>query len=473
MAGYVVEHELARAGRGERRYAVRGPAGDRATLIAARRPFAGRASRSRFHLLATRRAELDHPGAIRVRAVADHHGAGALITDEYPECTFADLLDGAPLSPERVVEMFAPVAAALDVAHAHGLVHRDLDAESLLLFGWERLRIDTFGILLSDDDADAEWTSANVGDVRYVPPDPLRGEPLGAGGNVYSLGALMVDALTGAPPYGGDRVAMMYGHMSGSPPRPSERVPELGRDADDVVARALAKRPYDRPESATALLRELADALRVPFSAPDVETEQPTGDLEPHLRLVPERAHAAPTAPAAPARVRLGRRRVVRLGRRRVVRLGRRRVVAVAVVVLAIAAGAVAGMVAQPFGGDEPAPAIRPPAGAATWAQLGERHAALRAELAAARVPAAQAEAASGLAGLFARSASAGGPGALTAAAREAASAYSQLAAAARANDRAAYADAAGAVTRAEQRLALARLRALRPGSPTTRQLGC
>lgn len=283
--------------------------------------------------------------------------------------------------------------------------------------------LDTFGILKGD--ADALWATAHAPDIRYVSPDVLRGEELEARGNVYSLGALLVHALTGAPPFSGDHAAIVYRHISDRPPRLSERVPALGRDADEVMARTLAKEPSERPESAGALLLELSEALGVP--APNIATR--------HLRATPDRADSASTAHAR--------------------RLRGRRAVAIAAILAAVGAGAVAGTVVAPFGGDEPATA-KAPAPVPVWPQLGERRAALRGELASARVPAAQARAASALADLFASAARAGGPGALRAASGETAIAYSRLAAAARANDRAAYADAADAVRRADYRLSLA-----------------
>ena len=429
VAGYAVEGQVADGVGPERRYAVRGPGNRRATLIAARSPFAGRAARSRFGRLAVRRQGLEHPGAIRVRAVAEHEGHGVLITDPYPERTLGDLLEpGAPLAPERVVAMFAPVAEALDVAHARGLVHRDLAAGALLVFGRELLMLDTFGILRGD--ADTLWTTSHAPDIRYVSPDVLRGEELDARSNVYSLGALIVHALTGAPPFSGDHAAIVYRHLSDRPPRLSERVPALDGSADEVMARALAKEPSERPESAGALVLDLSEALGV--ASPDIARGAP--------RVVARHPRGADAAYTAPTR-----------------RPRARGAVAIAGILAAVGAGAVAGTLVAPFGGDEPAKAkAKAPAPAPVWPQLGERRAALRAELASARAPAAQARAASALADLFASAARAGGPGALRAASNEAAIAYSELAAAAQANDRAAYADAVDAVRRADDRLSLA-----------------
>ena len=194
MAGYVVEHELARAGRGERRYAVRGPAGDRATPVSRRGDRSRGARPGRGFTFSLRVAPSSyHPGAIRVRAVADHHGAGALITDEYPECTFADLLDG--------LRSRLSVWSRCSRRWRRRSTSRTLTG-SCTATSMRRASSCSGGGACGSTPSDPPerrrrrrrvGASANVEDIRYVPPDPLRGEPLGAGGDVYWLGALIIE----------------------------------------------------------------------------------------------------------------------------------------------------------------------------------------------------------------------------------------------------------------------------------------
>ena len=92
-------------------------------------------------------------------------------------------------------------------------------------------------------------------DVRYRAPEQMLGEPLGPAANVYSLAALVVHVLTGAPPYQGPRPAVTYGHLAQPPPLVSERAPNLGAAVDEVIAWGMAKDPSERPRSATALLK--------------------------------------------------------------------------------------------------------------------------------------------------------------------------------------------------------------------------
>jgi Protein kinase domain len=465
--GYTVERELPGHHAGELRFAVFGRYGSPATLTASSRRDIDRAESARLRRLAERRAQLDHPAAIRVRSIAESGGRPVLITDPFPARTFADVLENeAPLSPERVVAMLAPVAEALDLAHAHGLIHKHLTGHSLLLAGRNRLLLDTFGLLV-DEDAPAR-TVAEARALRYRPPEQAAGEPLGRTANVYSLAALLVHALTGAAPYQSERRAVVYSteaelpsrtgeaarriahavtrsprfnagahammHLRHTPVpvRVSERMPHLyGTAIDAVLARGMAESPANRHASATALLKDVADALGVEW--PDSSASV---SARPRLHLVTDRMHPVPHAPA-PATAR------------------RRRWLAAAALAIALACGALGAVALTPFGHHEPAP-VRAAATPAAWTALDDQRAALREELAVARTPNEQAGPAARLAGLYSAASRAAGPASLRAATREAGSAYARLAAAAQNGDEAGYADAASAIETAEARVALA-----------------
>jgi hypothetical protein len=409
----------------ELRYVARSPDGKPAMVMISLRMFRDRRDRSRFFRLAGALAALDHPAAIRVRAVTEHAHHPVLVSDAYPECTFADLLfHDAPLHPERVVTMLAPVAEVLDRAHAAGLVHRALSADSLLLAGRERLMLDTFGLLASEQDG--QWDLLLARDLRYISPEQVRDLPPSPASNVYSLTALAVHALTGEPPFTGDQAAVMYAHLVKQPAAVSSRRPELGERLDAVVSAGMAKQPEVRPASATELVNTLADAL---------EVKRP----EPSRRPVPKE----------PLRLVTRAERPVAPGRSR--RLGA--AVLAAIVAGSVAAGAVAGMALAPFGddGSRPRPAVP-----ATWKQVADTRGELRDRLAAADTPMAQADASSALGDLYGRAARMKQPSDFAAAAGDASAAYERLAAAATVNDEPGYQDAARAVESAEGRLSLA-----------------
>ena len=411
----------------ELRYEARSPDGTPTTVTIGRRMFSDRRDRSRFRRLAGARMALDHPAAIRVRGVTEYAHHPVLVADQYPKDTLADVLArAAALPPERVVTLLAPVADALDRAHAAGLAHRTLSAHSLLLAGPDQLMLDTFGLLSSEHVDD--WSVLGSRDVRYISPEQLRGLPAGPAGNVYSLTALAVHALTGEPPFTGDQPTVMYAHLVNPPPSVSGRRSELGRRLDAAVSAGLAKEPAARPRSATELVRMLADALG----------ERPrTGSLR--AEVLP-RLPTEEEQPAAGARPR-GRRGAA--------------ILAATLVATAAAAGAVAAIAVAPFGGEDSAPAAQTPV-SDTWKQMASTRGELRDRLAAADTPKAQAEAATALGDLYGNAARTGRPRALAAAAREASAAYERLASAAGLNDDAGYLDAARAVEGAEGRLSLA-----------------
>ena len=408
--GYVVDAAPDVHTRAEVLYAVTAPDGGAATLVGPRHPYADRLRSFRVRRLARLRMELTHSSLIPLRAVGEYEGQPYLVTDVQPQRTFDDLLEEkAPQESELLLAMLWPVAEALDLAHSHGLVHEELSGESLLLAG-DRLMLDSFGLFASG--WEAKWDSVPVDDVRYRSPEQMFGEPFGPAANVYSLTALVVHVLTGAPPYQGPRPAVIYGHQAEPPPLVSERRPELGAAVDEVIAWGMAKDPSERPRSAMALLKAVDEAL-------------------------------GGTVPAGRPRP------AVRRARRR-----RGSAVLAVVVAAAAACGALAAVVIEPFGGAEASqPAAVADAPAVT--QLAARRADLRAELASAKTPQDQAAAARELASAYDGAARALASNRVAAAAGTAADAYSDLAAAGEANDASGYSDAADAVAGAERRLSV------------------
>jgi serine/threonine-protein kinase len=421
LDGYVVEGiDDAHAGP-ELRYAVSGPGGVHATLLMSRRPFADRHERARFRRLAALRVRFSHPAAIEVRDFGEHANHPYIVAEPHDsERTFGDLLaEQAPLDPGRLIAMLAPIAAALDVAHGQGLVHQGLGSDSLLLGGHDSLLLDSFALF--EVGGESAFTTAERADLRYRPPEQVRAAPMGPSGNVYALAALMVHALTGEPPYSGNRFALNYAHLVEPPPELSKRAPALDPAIDTVIARALAKEPARRPSSATALLAQVASALGT--------------------AAVPQTAGAAtPTAPA-PRRASAPRGR----------RISPRGAIAVGAAVAALCGGMLA-LAVDPFGDDAPSAPPRP-AAADVWKRLDAERADLRARLATADAPQEQAELGRRLASAYDDAARAAGPGAQAREARAVRDAYAWLAASAEAGHEPGYVQASEAIAATEQRL--------------------
>jgi serine/threonine-protein kinase len=417
--GYLVES--VRGGRtgGELVCDVLDPDGFPATLVIGLDAPAGRSTGALTRRWTRLRAGLHHPALVPVHAAGEHSGRPYLAAERYPAETLGDLLERAPLAPEEILPRLASACDALDLAHGAGLVHQRLTCESLLVGDDAELVLDTFGI----PGGPPRDTLAGSGarDVRYTAPEELRGERLAPASNIYSLACLLVHALTGSAPFEGSLFAQAHGHLESPPPQASERVPALGRDLDRVIEWAMAKEPARRPRSARALLSKTAAALGVTLPAPTVR--------------LPE---------MAPAVTKRGRRSS------RAARTRRRRLTALGAVILA---GLVAGAIVAPFGAGEPAGADRD---AAALERLDRSRTTLRAQLAAEETPAAQADAAAGLAAAYRRVAAGAESPRLADAAHAAEQAYFALSAAARAGSGESYSAASEAVDRAERRVGAA-----------------
>ena len=166
------------------------------------------------------------------------------------------------LEPERAVALVEDVGAGLDVAHAAGLVHRDVKPANILVAG-ERARLCDFGLARHTASADSLTGDRTlVGTVAYIAPEQIEGADVDARSDVYSLGCVLFECLTGEPPYDRDsELAVLYAHLNEPPPRPSARRPELPPAFDDVVAAALSKAPAERPASGGDLARAARAAL--------------------------------------------------------------------------------------------------------------------------------------------------------------------------------------------------------------------
>jgi serine/threonine protein kinase len=218
--------------------------------------------RERFERESRMAASIDHPNVIPVYAAGEEHGSLYLVMRYVGGTDLQALLraEGA-LEPTRAAELVAQVAAALDAAHAAGLVHRDVKPANVLLAD-EHAYLSDFGLTrLAGSDTNLTESGRWIGTVEYCSPEQLRGDRTDALADVYSLGCVLFAALTGTPPFAHGTVpATMLAHLHDPPPRPSER--GTPREFDRVLARALAKDPERRYPSAGDLGRAALGAAR-------------------------------------------------------------------------------------------------------------------------------------------------------------------------------------------------------------------
>ncbi|MEA2438694.1 MAG: hypothetical protein QOH76_118 [Thermoleophilaceae bacterium] len=217
--------------------------------------------RARFKRESLVAASIEHPNVIAIHDAREEQGL-LFLTMRYVEGTDlrAAIARQGRLEPGRAARIVAAVASALDAAHAVGLVHRDVKPANVLLAsarGEEQVYLTDFGLTKqSSSESGVTKTGVFVGTLDYVSPEQLRGGPVDARTDVYSLGCVLYQALTGDVPYPRDSdVAKMFAHASEPPPSVRTVVPGLPAAFDAVIARAMAKEPAARYASAGELGR--------------------------------------------------------------------------------------------------------------------------------------------------------------------------------------------------------------------------
>ena len=226
--------------------------------------------RERFVRESRLAASLDHPNVIPI------YEAGASGEDLFIAMRFVEgsdlrtlLHEEGALEPARAIGILRQVAAALDAAHEQGLVHRDVKPANVLLARprgsepVEHVYLSDFGLTKrSTSDSAVTGTGQFVGTLDYAAPEQFTGETPDARTDVYSLGCVLFECLTGRPPFRSENDAgLMYAHLQQPPPPVTGERPDLPHEIDRVVGRAMAKSPDDRPRSAGELVNGAARAL--------------------------------------------------------------------------------------------------------------------------------------------------------------------------------------------------------------------
>jgi predicted Ser/Thr protein kinase len=258
--------------------------------------------RQRFEREARVAATLEHPHVVPVYEAGEQDGSlfiAMRFIDGHDLAT--EVRDHGRLAPDRLGHIVLHVAGALDAAHRSGVVHRDVKPANVLLTGSgddEQAYLTDFGLTReAASESGLTLTGQWVGTVDYAAPEQILGEPTDARSDVYALGCLAFQALTGKPPFQGAPAARLFAHMNEPPPSACAARSELRPEVDAALARAMAKKPADRFQSAGDLGRALAAALA---GQPQVEPER-TVARGPALTGVPP---VEPIEPAEATRVR-------------------------------------------------------------------------------------------------------------------------------------------------------------------------
>ncbi|MDT7542996.1 MAG: eukaryotic-like serine/threonine-protein kinase [Acidobacteriota bacterium] len=242
------------------------------------------AAQQRFRREARAAGRLQHPNAVAVTDFGrTSEGCVYIVMELLEGRTLREVMaQDAPLPVERVITLMSQIAAAVEAAHEGGVIHRDLKPANIFVVQRKGqlpvVKVLDFGIakLAADslDDSDAKnltQTGVMIGTPRYMSPEQCDGEKLTPASDVYSLGIILYEMLTGETPFNGaSPLAIALQHSSKSPRPPREIVPTIPSDLERVVLHALAKKPADRPSDAGAFREELNASERVAgLVAPD------------------------------------------------------------------------------------------------------------------------------------------------------------------------------------------------------------
>lgn len=221
----------------------------------------------RFRREAQNAAALNHPAIVAVYDTGEAETpAGPLpyIVMEYVDgVTLRDIVhtDG-PIPARRAIEIIADACQALNFSHNHGIIHRDVKPANIMISKANAVKVMDFGIARAlADSHSVTQTAAVIGTAQYLSPEQARGEAVDARSDVYSLGCVLYEILSGEPPFVGDSpVSVAYQHVREDPVPPSRRHSDIPAELDAVVLKALAKNPDNRYQTAAEMR---ADLVRV------------------------------------------------------------------------------------------------------------------------------------------------------------------------------------------------------------------
>jgi serine/threonine protein kinase len=200
-------------------------------------------------------ASLDHPNVVPLYEAGEEGGIVYIVTRWVEGTELGNLiLGGGPMEPVRAARTAAQIAAALEVAHEMGLVHRDVKPSNVILTSEDHVYLTDFGLTKRAGTAPGlTGVDQMLGTVDYVAPEQIEGSDPDARGDVYALGCVLFEMLTGEPPFANQKggMAKMWAQVNAEPAAVRDSRPDVPPALEEVVRRAMAKAPEARP-TATA-----------------------------------------------------------------------------------------------------------------------------------------------------------------------------------------------------------------------------
>lgn len=235
----------------------------------------------RFRREARAAAALSHPNVAGVFDYGESDGRPFIVMELVDGRDLSRVMrDDGPLDEARTRTITTQIALALGHAHSAGLVHRDVKPHNVIVTGDDRVKVTDFGIARATGESTLTATGTILGTAQYISPEQASGETLGPPSDVYSLGIVLYEMLTGAVPFTGDSpVSVALRHVRDEVPPPSSVDPKIPSEYDELVARATAKQPDDRFVDGTDFAAALSGGVAA--GPATVAMTDPAGDVTP------------------------------------------------------------------------------------------------------------------------------------------------------------------------------------------------
>jgi WD40 repeat protein/tRNA A-37 threonylcarbamoyl transferase component Bud32 len=219
----------------------------------------------RFEREAKSLARLTHPNIVHINDYGEHDSVPYLVMDFLPGGTLKGRM-GKPMPWQDAVRLLIPIAKTLDFAHRQGVIHRDVKPSNIIITADGDPMLTDFGIakiLDLEETVDLTGTSAAVGTPEYMAPEQATARTVDYRADIYSLGIVFYEMVTGRRPYQADTpLAVLFKHTSEPLPRPRQFVPDISQEVENILFKALAKKPESRYTSMIAFANALEDVLK-------------------------------------------------------------------------------------------------------------------------------------------------------------------------------------------------------------------
>ncbi|TAM73584.1 serine/threonine protein kinase [bacterium] len=241
--------------------------------------------RQRFLREARSMARLNHPNIVSVYDAGESDGLSYIIMELAEGRTLRDLIDEGT-SVEHTISLFIELCEALEYAHGQGVIHRDIKPSNVMVLPSGVLKVMDFGLARRTTDVSMSSQAGEiVGTISYLPPERFLGRAGDVAGDLYSLGVVLYELLTGRLPFESadeDLVAIIFAHINQPPRPPRAHTPSIPEALDALVLRLLAKDPAQRPQSAAQTAAELRAVLPGERHAQESPTppQQPTAQRQ-------------------------------------------------------------------------------------------------------------------------------------------------------------------------------------------------